>query len=255
MSLAEKDKWLCRDVFEIFPATEAVRASLECCAREGGVYTRLDDLIRLAFIAKLVEPKTIFEIGTYKGRTALTFALNSPGDCTVYTLDLPPQAKALGMQRACTADAKIIDSSLPGLDYEGKDVSARIVQLYGNSLDFDFTPYAGKMDLVFVDGAHDYDAVRLDTINALKMLSPNGVLIWDDFADYGDYNDVTRAVLDILPGTEVIQVAATHIALYLGNRRNPSHSVHVDATSSRTESRESQGIEAGQASRFSCIPK
>lgn len=213
MSLAKRDKWRCDSVFEIFPGSEGVRATFEY-PKEDGLYAPLDDLVRLALITKIVAPKNIFEIGTYKGRTALNFALNSPADCTVYTLDLPPEAKKEAMERALTVDAMVINRAIPGMDYHNKDVSSKIVQLYGNSLKFNFSPYVGKMDLVYVDGAHDYEAVRVDTANAIKMLRPGGIVLWDDFADYGNYNDVTRAVLDVLPGDEVIQIDHTHIALY-----------------------------------------
>ena len=77
------------------------------------------------------------------------------------------------------------------------------------------------MDMVYVDGAHDYEAVRIDTINAMKMIRPGGLVLWDDFADYGDQNDVTRAVLDLLPGQEVIQVDHTHIALHRPSQSSP----------------------------------
>ncbi len=213
MSLAKRDRWQCRSVFEIFPNSKVVRATIEH-SPQAGMYSRADDLTRLSFITKLLEPKTVFEIGTYRGRTALNFALNSPPDCTVYTLDLPPASKPEAMERACKADAKLIDRSRPGIDYEGTDVVGKIVQLYGDSRTFDFTPYWGKIDLLFVDGAHDYEAVRLDTKNGLRMLKPGGVILWDDFADYGDYNDVTRAVLSLIPGEEVIEVDHTHIALH-----------------------------------------
>jgi|HubBroStandDraft_2_1064218.scaffolds.fasta_scaffold12547_5 predicted O-methyltransferase YrrM len=213
MSLAKQDRWQCRNVFEIFPNSKAVRATIEHLP-QAGMNSPPDDLTRLAFITKLLEPKTIFEIGTYRGRTALNFALNSPPDCTVYTLDLPVASKPGAIQRAYKADANLIGRSRPGIDYEGKDVSGKIVQLYGDSQTFDFLPFCGKMDLLFIDGAHDYEAVRVDTTNALRMLKPGGVILWDDFADYGDQNGVTRAVLSLIPGEEVIQVDHTHIALH-----------------------------------------
>lgn len=46
------------------------------------------------------------------------------------------------------------------------------------------------------------------------MVKPNGLIIWHDFAVYGDYNDVTRAVLDTLPGEQVVQIANSLLAVY-----------------------------------------
>ena len=112
------------------------------------------------------------------------------------------------------ADTYIVQNSQTGCDYRGTDVSHKIRQLLGNSLAYDFSQYAGRMDLVFVDGAHHYDAVVSDTKNGLAMLRPGGYLVWHDFANYGDYNDVTRGILDLLPGNEVIQIENTQLAVY-----------------------------------------
>src|SRR5207249_2287328 len=46
---------------------------------------------------------------------------------------------------------------------------------------FDYTPYAGRMDVVFVDGAHSYNYVVNDTERALEMLAPGGTVAWDDY--------------------------------------------------------------------------
>ena len=53
------------------------------------IETRIDELAFLALITALTNPSVIFEIGTFRGRTALNFALNSREDCIIYTLDLP----------------------------------------------------------------------------------------------------------------------------------------------------------------------
>ena len=88
VSLAGKDKWQSKSIFELYPNSHGTRIVLEHLSGEG-IYTPLDELAYLALITKLKSPQAIFEIGTFRGRTALNFALNSPPDCTVYTLDLP----------------------------------------------------------------------------------------------------------------------------------------------------------------------
>lgn len=50
----------------------------------------VDELAYLALLARATETTKIFEIGTFRGRTALTFALNTPDTAIIYTLDLPP---------------------------------------------------------------------------------------------------------------------------------------------------------------------
>ena len=59
---------------------------------------------------------------------------------------------------------------------------ARIHQLRGNSLTFEPPPFLANTDLCFVDGGHSYECVKADTETALKILSPNGVILWDDYS-------------------------------------------------------------------------
>lgn len=47
------------------------------------------DIVSLCVLARVLQPKVVFEIGTLHGYTALHFALNTPDDTEIYTLDLP----------------------------------------------------------------------------------------------------------------------------------------------------------------------
>jgi predicted O-methyltransferase YrrM len=213
MGLVARDKWVSRPIDGIIPDFREYRITIEN-SPGGGIATPIDELAYLALITKNLSPKHIFEIGTYHGRTALNFALNSPSDCLVYTLDLPPSGRDEVARGTNPHDAAIIHTSTTGIHYQGKDVSNKIRQLFGNSQTYDFSPYHGQMDLVFVDGAHHYDAVRSDTLNALKLVRDGGFVIWHDFGNYGDYNDVTRAVLKLLNPMEVVQIDNTQLAVY-----------------------------------------
>lgn len=213
MSLVAEDRWRSAQIEDIVPGRPGIRITLEHLEGEG-IYAPIDEAAYLALIAAHLKPRNIFEIGTFRGRTTLNLALNCPSDCRVFTLDLPPQERPRVQIVTNRADAQIMERSLTGIDYQGKAESAKITQLLGNSQEFDFSPYFGKMDLVFVDGAHHYEAVLSDTRNALRMVSPRGVVLWHDFANYGDYNDVTRAVLELVPADRVIQVANSQIALH-----------------------------------------
>jgi len=180
-----------------------------------GINVPQDELAYLALITRAINQKQIFEIWTFRGRTALNFALNYPDDCIIWTLDLPLEGRDEFARTTGTADSGIIMESIPGIDYRGKDVESKIWQLYGNSMEFDFTPYHGAMDLVFVDGAHHHDAAKSDTMNALEIVKQHGLIIWHDFCKYyGDYNDVTRAALDVFPGEESIQICNTQLAVF-----------------------------------------
>jgi len=213
VSLAGRNRWLSRDIFELFPETRAARFTVEHI-EPCGLSMGLEELAYVAMIARLLAPSRVFEIGTFRGRTTLNLALNSPPTCCVFTLDLPPQGRELVSAKACRADRSGIARSLTGVDYRGKEGSEKIVQLYGDSRTFDFTPYYAQMDLVVVDGSKSYPFAKSDTENALKMVKPGGVIVWHGFANYGDYNDVTRAILDTIPADRVFQIANTELALY-----------------------------------------
>src|SRR5262249_50727875 len=153
---------------------------------------------------------------------ALNFAVNSPEDAVIYTLDLPPEERESMISKTNSDDARLIQDSRPGMEFRGSRWEQKIRQLFGNSLSFDFSPYHNKMDLVFVDGAHHYEAALSDTANALKLLKPGGCLVWHDFANFGDYHDVTRAVLDLLPGDEIFQIEDSQLALYRLPKTSPA---------------------------------
>jgi predicted O-methyltransferase YrrM len=213
MALAREERWTCKSIFEVLDCKEAVRITLDHIPSTV-IETRLEQLACLALATKFMEPHAIFEIGTFRGRTALNFALNAPEDGKVYTMDLPPEGRSEAMRGTNVADARIIEESDTGCEYRGKDVAHKIEQIYADSQSFDFTPFHGRMDMVYVDGAHHYEAVRSDTRNALAMVRPGGLVLWDEFANYGDYNDVTRAILDCIPASEVVQVENTQLAIY-----------------------------------------
>jgi SAM-dependent methyltransferase len=205
--------WGSREVFDLVDVKPGTRITLEHVP-SATINTPVDELAYMALIAAAVAPRAVFEIGTFRGRTALNFAINTPGDCVVYTMDLPEAPSAGPIAGMNAADQKIVRASQTGVEYRGKPEESKIVQLFGDSLSFDFSPYAGSIDLVFVDGAHHYDAVLSDTRNALEMVRPGGVILWHDWGNYGDYNDVVRAVLDVLPSAEVSQVGSTQLAMY-----------------------------------------
>lgn len=226
MSHYRNGPWQSRSIHELFPEAGRVQVVLEHHPGKG-IYTPIDELAYLALLTRLAAPRVVFEIGTFLGRTALNFALNSPPDTIVYTMDLPPEERAEFCQTTNAADTAIIRGSRTGELFRNRPEAAKIKQLLGNSLTYDFTPYHGQADIVFIDGAHHYAAVSKDTRSALALVKPGGWIIWHDFANYGDYNDVTRAVLNILPGDRVIQIEDTQLALY----RQPANGAAAGARS------------------------
>jgi predicted O-methyltransferase YrrM len=151
--------------------------------------------IAIARIIKTFNPEKIFEIGTFDGRTTLNIAMNSSENSKVFTLDLPQNIMHNTKFRTNPNEHLYIKKERSGLIFHGHSKAERIItQLYGDSATFDYTPYVGQMDLVFIDGAHTYDYVLSDTKIALKLLKPTGgIIIWHDYNSI-TYTGVTKAI-------------------------------------------------------------
>jgi predicted O-methyltransferase YrrM len=143
----------------------------------------LQELSVIAALVRQNAPKTIFEIGTFDGRTTLNMAVNAAPEARLFTLDLPREQVDSTKLHVTTGDRVFIDKPKSGARFAGTDAAKGIRQLYGDSADFDFSPYFGTINLVFVDGSHAYDYVLNDTKIALKLLRDgHGVILWHDYA-------------------------------------------------------------------------
>ena len=178
----------------------------------------ITELSTIAYLCRLHAPKTIFEIGTLEGRTTLNMALNSPEDCRIYTLDLPLDQrrayykKRLGEIKVWTRDEPPPFLSAVGECFNRHPAAQKITQLYGDTRNFDFTPFHGKMDFVFIDANHEYEFVKSDTEQALKMISSRGMIVWHDYPN-------VRGVMEFLDelyqcGEPLIHLWDTRLALY-----------------------------------------
>jgi hypothetical protein len=143
------------------------------------------DVFYLALICRVLQPRTVFEIGTLYGYTALLFALNSPSDATVYTLDLPPDADFALQTTISDVTTRMAHHKAERLLFDGHSHESKIRPLQGDSARFDFSPWKGNVDLFFIDGSHSYDYVRSDTERALHCCRPASVIVWHDYGRWG----------------------------------------------------------------------
>jgi methyltransferase family protein len=155
--------------------------------RDGNV-----SLLELLVIARLVRerrPASLFEIGTFDGRTTLALATNAPGDAVVHTLDLP--AGTPTELSIVESERQYVEKATSGTRLRGyPEALAKVRQLYGDSATFDFAPYTAQF--VFVDASHAYEYVLKDSESALRLIGDApGVILWHD---YGAWEGVTRAL-------------------------------------------------------------
>ena len=134
-------------------------------------------LLWLTTLARALDARTVFEIGTYNGLTALTLAMNLQ-EATIHTLDLPPDARTA---LAPSPNDRLNLRNTLSRVYEGRPEERQIVQHLDDSALFDYSAYRRAIDLVYIDGAHSYDYVRNDTSAAYEMVSGAGAIVWDDY--------------------------------------------------------------------------
>ncbi|MBD2327823.1 CmcI family methyltransferase [Alkalinema sp. FACHB-956] len=202
---------------EIFPGIEgvSVRSIASQIQRKDDWPLPVVELLTLGAICQHLQPKRIFEIGTYRGASTVMMGLNTPEETEIFTLDLLPETQATHQHG--------LGVGLPqfpvGEQFQhNPTVSPKITQLYGDSREFDFSPYYGTLDLVVIDADHTYEFVKSDTVQALKLLRPGGVILWDDYLwiqKYPECAGVTRCLDELQQEIDCVQIAETRLAIYV----------------------------------------
>jgi predicted O-methyltransferase YrrM len=167
------------------------------------------DMMLLAGLAEGIPGCTYFEIGTWRGESAAIVASRA---LSCHTLSLTDRE----MQRMGVPDPIIRSHRLFS---EG---IGNITHLRGDSRYFDFAALDMKFDLVFIDGAHQYDFVLSDTKKVFEHLAhENTVVVWHDYGTHPDQVrfEVMAAILDGA-GPEraerIYHVAHTKSAVFTG---------------------------------------
>jgi predicted O-methyltransferase YrrM len=206
-----------KNVYEVLPSEEAQTIKLANQNRgdawfSGQAYYAVD-IVSLCLICRLLRPKLVFEIGTMAGYTACHFALNTPDDAQIFTLDMPPGRVIQPKLSVTAVDRAQIDThaSLSGPCFEDAHAARKITCLFGDSATFDYSRFRGKVDFFFIDGAHSYDYVRCDTLNAIDACHPGSVIAWHDFGRVG-VNGVSRWILELSKQHEIYSVPGGSVA-------------------------------------------
>ena len=157
----------------------------------------LVDTVVVAKAARGFQSKRVLELGSYRGVTARLIAESTEESTEIWTVDHEPTH---------------------GEAYRGTPVEARIHRVVGKTTFELLEPY-GKFDLIFVDAEHDYKSAYHDTICALKLLSPGGVILWHDYQNktyLHGFEGVSEALAVIKKSIDlpIVSVEGTMIAIY-----------------------------------------
>ncbi len=168
----------------------------------------------LSLLTAYLRPKRIFEIGTGTGQGTLLMARQAP-EARVETLDIGRDRPSLAPQKD---EPPLRDAEIVGQAFRGTEQEKEITQHLGDSATFDYAPFAGQMDLVFVDGAHTYPYVKADSRAAFGLARPGGVVVWDD-CNYV-CPGVSKALLELRrEGDPVYRIHATRLAVMRTSER------------------------------------
>ncbi|MCX5815078.1 MAG: glycosyltransferase [Proteobacteria bacterium] len=199
----------------------------------GGWFTTAEVLSLHRLIKLLPNSAKILEIGSYRGRStnAIGYAMRDTG-MELYCLDVWRDFMEQGIRQLdATADL------LPHSDFAIFEDFLRNVEQFGDKIRIlrgSTAQFAGILpelffDLIFVDGAHDYENVRRDITAALKCIKPGGIICGHDYHTGGV--DVIRAVHELIfSGTPPVEhgvIGGTSIWFARYERREPVRPAQV----------------------------
>lgn len=140
-------------------------------------------------------PRNIFEIGTLHGRTTVNLLENAEQLDMLYTLD--------------------ILENLPANKFSTHPRVSKVKRIVADSRKLDVGPYTGRMDLVFIDADHTFDAVLNDSRKSFEMLSPNGCIIWHDYMAVVDTKNACHQFMREHPERRYVQIEDTTLLVML----------------------------------------
>lgn len=170
----------------------------------------------LAVLAK--NARLMFEFGTCTGKTAYLWARNSPPDARVVTVTLAPDHLGDYRQEATDdpLDVKFAlrESSHTDFLYSNSDAASKVEQLFSDSKQLDVSAWAGRCDLVFVDGSHAYSYVVSDSERAIQLVAPGGLVLWHDYAGPRHAPGVYRALNELSARLPLVRLEGTTLVAY-----------------------------------------
>lgn len=142
----------------------------------------------LYLLVSKFNPKTILEIGTGGGYSSIfmSWALSHKNiDGKIFTIDRYPPTKLF--EKKDEKKTKITTLNEQWKMFGPQNWHDVIVPYTGHSGIVLAKQKFPKIDMVFIDGAHDYDSVRHDFFSCLDLLSEDFIILFDDYIDRSFY--------------------------------------------------------------------
>ena len=164
----------------------------------------LEMICIMGLVAKYIDDgKNFLEIGTFDGNMARNIASNIGEKSRVITIDLPEESDA---NNTLMFDNELILSKRR--KYKKHLDLTNVEQIYGDSTKLDFSAF--DFHGAFIDGGHDLETVRSDTINVLNNIKTPGFIVWHDYEMESDISDLISSLLN---SWDVSYVEGTRMAV------------------------------------------
>lgn len=169
-------------------------------ARTLHTYAMLDggslptDLMLLKSLASRIPHCDYFEIGTWRGESAVNVAETA---ACVSTMNLSNDSmKAMGWSQKYIDLHGFFSKPSSYKDQFVKYSHTSILHIPGNTADFDFASLNKQYDLIFIDGDHHYSMVKNDTLKVMAhLIHDKTIVVWHDYA-----HSPEKARLEVMAG-------------------------------------------------------
>lgn len=140
------------------------------------------------YLEKLAKDKIVLEIGSYLGRSTVWMARVALQLHAVDTFD----GRGTPRPRSTLNEFKA--------NLTKYNVQNKVLIIAGESKDA-LPSESGIFDLIFLDGAHDPESVKVDMAQAMRLVKPNGVIALHDYSSVDHPGVVT--VINSMLGKEI----------------------------------------------------
>jgi len=165
--------------------------------------------------------KNIFEFGTCSGKTTALFALNSSPESKVYSITLDPAALSnlsLGNNqdgKAALNNAKK-ESIYNQFIFTNMSIKNKINLIFQDSTKLNVDKFENLMDLIFIDGGHNYSCVKNDSEKSFRMINnKKGYIFWHDYnVSKKSCKDVVKYIHEISKIKKIFHIKNTSLCYY-----------------------------------------
>jgi predicted O-methyltransferase YrrM len=155
----------------------------------------------------------IVEVGSFCGRSAYAMGMNKPNNVKLTCFDMFPD-QPQEIPDTCLGDRSRPYSYQEFLRNTGEVVNLETVRAY-MPLNVEYLNFSKKIDLLFIDCVHTYEAVRDDINTWHRFMAKDGIIVFDDYFDMfpGCIKAVDEFIWSVSPKSVTIEECAAWVWL------------------------------------------